>query len=115
MSSSGEDAMSRLRKWTETKAPLAASFVGSGLSFRAKGRLVFDEEMEFIWLVVDREGRNPKIALTLSLKHAVPCESFDSLRDAPEVWATLPFVIAEAFRLPYGDVDFRELASLEDE
>ena len=99
----------------ETKAPIAVSFSGKGLSFRSKGNLFLDAEREIVSLVEWIEG-TPKVLLTLSLRDAAPCESFDTLRDAPdELKFSLPFVAAEAFRLAYGHVDFRELASEEDD
>lgn len=115
MSSSREEAIARLRKWMETKAPITVSFSGRGLSFHAKGKIILDPKHGTVSLVT-WVGDVPRPIFHLSLSEAVPCESFDTLRDAPETHKfSLPFVAAEAFRLPYGDVDFREVAPDEDE
>ncbi len=114
MSSSREEAMARLRKWSAAKAPIKASFVGRGLMFNATGRIVLDADESKLWVVTGDED-NPRMALALSLGTAVPCETFEPLLDAPEdVRWQMDFFIAEAFELPCGNLDFREMAEGEE-
>src|SRR5580692_4352316 len=83
MSSSREDAIVRLRKWVDAKAPIKASFVGKGLTFKVTGRIFLDEEKSDVWLLIGSE-ESPRVVLSLSLLVAVQRESFEPLRDAPE-------------------------------
>ena len=114
MSSSREDAIARLRKWTDTKAPIKASFVGRGLAFNVTGRIFLDEEKSQVWLFKGSD-ENRRVVVSLSLLIAEPCESFEPLRDAPEdLKFKMDFFAAEAFKLPYGNLDFREMAGDEE-
>jgi len=111
MSSSREEAIARLRKWEAAKAPIKASFVGNGLSFNVTGRVVFSKDESILWLVVEDGSEAGHVALSLSLKAARPCETFEPLLDAPEdlKWK-MDFIVAEAFDVPCGNLDFREMA-----
>ena len=118
MSSSREEAMSRLRKWEAAKAPIKASFLGKGLSFNVTGRIVFGDESK-LWLVV-KDGfvgsvHLPEtVALSLDMKLAAPCETFEPLLDAPDDdKLRFDFLVAEAFDLPCGNLDFREVGEAE--
>lgn len=116
MISSREDAIARLRKWVAAKAKVKASFMGKGLSFNATGRLVFGKNESEFWLVVPNGFvggmRLPEhIVLSFDSNTAVPCETFEPLLDAPVGKETeFDFWIAEAFGLPCGNLDFREMA-----
>lgn len=114
MSSSREDAIDRLRKWSAAKAHIKASFVGNGLTFNMIGRILLDEKESRVWMVRGND-ESPLVVLSLSLLVAVPCESFEPLLDAPDDRKfSMDFLAAEAFKLPYGYLDFRELATEED-
>jgi hypothetical protein len=112
MSSSREEAMSRLRKWEAAKAPIKASFVGKGLSFNAVGRLVSGKGESEFWLVtgngfVGSEHLSERVALSVDLKLAVPCETFEPLLDArDEEKMQFDFLVAEAFNLPLRKLRF---------
>ena len=112
MGSSGEEAIVRLRKWRDTKAPIMAYFVGQGLTLRSTtGCLVLDEIKKSLWLVTGTENE-PEILMSLSLDVATPAENFETLLDAPEdMRFSVPFFSAVAFNLPCGKLDLREMAT----
>jgi hypothetical protein len=115
MSSSREEAMSRLRKWEAAKTPIKASFLGKGLSFNATGRIVFQDASKLRLVVkngfVGSEHLAETVALSLDLGLATPCETFEPMLDAPDdEKLRYDFLVAEAFDLPCGNLDFREMA-----
>jgi hypothetical protein len=115
MGSSREEAIAQLRKWAAAKAPIKASFVGKGLRFKTTGRVFLDEEQSEVLLLKGSE-ENPRVVVSFSLLIAVPSESFEPLRDAPNDFKfKMDFFAAEAFELPYGCLDFREMAGVEDD
>jgi hypothetical protein len=111
MSSSGEEAMERLRKWRAEKAHIMASFVGQGLALKSTiGRLDLDEAKGMLWLLAGAEDK-PEILMSLSLGAAMPTEDFETLLDAPEgMRFSVPFFSAVAFSLSCGKLDLREMA-----
>jgi hypothetical protein len=110
MSSSREDAVSRLRQWEADQAPISASFVGRGLSIKIIGRLVFSGDGEKVWVAALDDDGGSKPLLTLVLSEAVHCETFEPLRDAPADALKMDFFAAEAFIVSGGYLDLREVA-----